>query len=262
MSENIQSANTASLSSFGRAFQEKLLQALLVDRSFAEQMLEVFDVNYLDLKYLKFLADKYFAYAKKYKVFPTLPLLVTIIRDELKVGTDVILRDQIVELLTRFKSNPDMGDLQYVKEKALEFCKKQALRAALEHAVDQIQAEKYESIVEEIKKAVMVGNSPALGHDFFEDYEARFTKLQRNAVPTGLEEIDKKEILNGGLGAGECGIIVGNAGGGKCTIPSTVICINYCAIIINNVSYKPWDKISTKRGLIYAKDIIESDELI
>jgi replicative DNA helicase len=62
---------------------------------------------------------------------------------------------------------------------------------------------------------VLVGTAPALGHDFFADYEARFTRLQRNCVPTGLDEIDRKEILNGGLGAGEIGVIVAATGVGK-----------------------------------------------
>ena len=52
----------------------------------------------------------------------------------MKVGTDVILRDQIIEYLQRMKANPDPGDLQFVKDKALDFCRKQALKAALHPA--------------------------------------------------------------------------------------------------------------------------------
>jgi replicative DNA helicase len=161
------------------------------------------------------LADRYFSYAKKYHVFPTLQLLVTIIKDELKTGTDSIIKDQIIDYLQRIRTNPDNGDLQYVREKSLDFCKKQALKKALEVAVDQIQAEKYESIVDGIKAAVMVGTAPQLGHDFFEDFESRFTKLQRNAIPTGFPELDKKEIFNGGLGSGELACVTAPTGVGK-----------------------------------------------
>jgi len=215
MSEQQAATNKVSFGSYGKSFQEKIMQALLSDRPWAEQLLEVFDVSYFELKYLQFLADRYFGHAKKYKVFPTLQLLVTIIRDELKTGTDVVLRDQIIDYLTRMRSNPDPGDLQYVKEKTLDFCRKQALKHALEAAVDQIQADKYEQIVEGIKKAVCVGTTPALGHEFFLDYEARFTRLQRNCVATGLDELDRRDILNGGLGAGEIGVIVAPTGVGK-----------------------------------------------
>jgi len=216
MSDNQIAVTTkASFGSSGKYFQEKILQALLFDKSFAEQTMEVFEVSYLEPKYLQFLAQQYFTYAKKYKVYPTMQLLVTIIRDELKTGTDVVIRDQIVDYLQRIRSNPDPGDLQHVKEKVLDFCKKQALKAAFEVAIDQMQAERYESIVEGIKKAVMVGTAPQLGHDFFVDYESRFTRLQRNAISTGLPELDKKDILNGGLGSGELGVVVAATGVGK-----------------------------------------------
>lgn len=211
----ISAARKATFGGYGKSFQEKVVQALLSDRQFAEQMLEVMDSSYFELKYLQFLAERYFGHAKKYKVFPTLQLLITIIRDELKVGTDAILRDQIIEYLTRMRANPDPGDLQYVKEKSLDFCRKQALKQALTDAVDQMQAEKYEQIVESIKKAVVVGTTPALGLEFFDDMESRFTLLQRNAVATGLDELDKKEVLKGGLGAGELGVIVAATGVGK-----------------------------------------------
>ncbi len=254
-------STTPTFGQYGKSFQEKILQALLSDRPWAEQMLEVFNVEYFDVKYLAFLADRYFGYAKKYKVFPTLQLLVTIIRDELKTGTDVVLRDQIIDYLTRMRSNPDPGDLQYVKEKTLDFCRKQALKHALENAVDQIQADKYEQIVEGIKKAVCVGTTPALGHDFFQDYEARFTRLQRNCVATGLDELDRRDILNGGLGAGEIGVIVAPTGVGKCSFSLSVICIRYAGIKINGRTYKPWDRVATQRGIVYARDVIETDEL-
>jgi len=200
---------------YGKSFQEKIMQALLTDWKFAEQMTEVFDSSYFELKYLQFLSDRYFSYSKKYKVFPTLQLLVTIIREDLKVGTDVILRDQIIDYLQRMKSNPDAGDLEFVREKSLDFCRKQALKAALENAVDQMQANKYESIVESIKKAVQVGTAPSVGHDFFNEMDSRWTLLKRDTIPTGIPDLDKKDILNGGSGKGELLCVVGGSGSGK-----------------------------------------------
>jgi replicative DNA helicase len=218
MSENLETQNNNGKSNFGtygKHFQECVMAGLLSDHRWGEQMMEVFDTDYFELKYLRFLAEKYFAYSKKYKVFPTLQLLVTIIRDDLKTGSDVLVRDQIIDFLTRIRANPMTNDLQYAKEKALDFCRKQALKHALETAVDQMQAEKYESIVETIKRAVTVGTAPAVGHDFFNEMDARFTKLKRDTIPTGIPEFDAKDILNGGSGKGELLCIVGNSGGGK-----------------------------------------------
>ena len=206
---------TSTLAQYGKHFQECVVQALLTDHVWAEQMTEVFDVNYFELKYLHFLAERYFTYVKKYKVFPTLPLLVTIIKDELKVGNDVALRDQVVDYLQRIRANSSANDLPYVKEKTLDFARKQALKLALETAVEQIQAEKYEAIVDGIRSAVMVGTVPQLGHDFFNDVEARFVQQKRETIPTGIDELDQKEVLNGGLGKKELSVIVGATGAGK-----------------------------------------------
>lgn len=202
---------------YGKAFQEKIMQALLVDHSWSEQMLEVFKPEYFELKYLRFLSDRHFKYAEKYKNFPTLQLLISIIRDDLKKGTDKALADQIVEYLTRMRSNPDPGDLEFVKDKSLDFCRKQALKEAMEKAIDLMEDEKYESIVEVMKKAVVVGTTPSMGHDFFDEThrESRFIEASRAAIATGIPELDVKEILNGGLGMGELGIVVAPTGVGK-----------------------------------------------
>lgn len=205
----------AHFAQYGKQFQEKIFQGLLSDHTWAAQMIEVMNPSFFDLKYLSYLTDKYFSYHVKYKTFPTLTLLVTIIKDDLSQGNDVILRDQIVEFLHRIKHNPDMGDLQYVKDKSLDFCKRQAFKEALEQAVELISTDKFESVVGLMKKAVAVGMPSSTGHDFFEDADARFVKIARRVCPTGLDRLDAADILQGGLGRGEIGVVTANTGVGK-----------------------------------------------
>ncbi len=254
-------ASTPTFGTYGKQFQEKIMQALLSDKRWAEQMTEVLDVSYFNLNYLHYLAEKYFSYSKKYKEFPTLQLLVTIIKDDLKNGTDILLRDQVIDYLQRVRLNPDPGDLPFVKEKSLDFCKKQALKVALEAAIDLASSEKYENIVDVIRKAVSVGTAPSLGHDFTEDLESRFVRIKRDCVPTGIVELDRRDILNGGLGRGELGVVCAATGVGKCSSSASRINVRYVGFEINGKLYKPWDKIKTLRGEIYARDAVESDEL-
>jgi KaiC/GvpD/RAD55 family RecA-like ATPase len=208
-------ASEALFKQYGKPFQEKIFQGLLTDHSWAAQMSEVMKANYFDLKYLSFLSDKYFKYHEKYKSFPTFSLLVSIIKDDLKDQNNAILKEQIIEYLTRMRSSPDIGDVAYVKDRSLDFCRKQALREALEKSVDLISGDKYDAVVELMRKAVSVGLPTSVGHDFFEDAEARFVKFDRQVCPTGLHALDEKSILNGGLGRGELGVVVANTGVGK-----------------------------------------------
>lgn len=200
---------------YGKNFQEKIFQGLLTDRTWATQMTEVMTPSYFELKYLEYLTDKYFAYYLKYKDFPTQQLLISIIRDDLREGKDTLLRDQIVDFLQRVRSNPDIGDLQYVKDKALDFCKKQAMKDALEKAVDLIATDNMDPVVDLMKQALSVGTPQSIGHDFFNDCETRFMRIKRVTIPTGLDLLDKQDVLNGGLGTGEIGVIIANTGVGK-----------------------------------------------
>ena len=202
-------------SKFGKPFQEKVFQSMLTDIHWSAQMIEVMSSDYFDLKYLSFLCERYYSYYNKYKTFPTLTILITIIKEDLSKSKDHVLRDQIIEYLHRMKTNPDVGDLQYVKDKSLEFCKRQAFRDALEQSVELIQTEKYESAINIMKEAISVGMPNTAGHNFFDDIEARFVQINRQVCPTGLDKIDSQDILRGGLGRGELGVIAANTGVGK-----------------------------------------------
>ena len=253
--------SSVSFGSYGKSFQEKIVQGLLTDRLWAEQMSEVINVDFFDLKYLKFLADRYFRYHQKYKDFPTLTLLVSIIRDDLKEGNDTVLRDQIIEYLQRIRHNPDMGDLEYVKEKSLDFCKKQAFRGALEKAVDLIQTDKFDSVMDLMKNALSVGTTPSIGHDLFEDMEARFVRVSRHPVATGIDALDKKGILNGGLGRGEIGVITAPTGVGK-----SHMLVNLGAAAVKkgkNVIHYTFELTENATGLRYDSNIcmIPSNEV-
>jgi replicative DNA helicase len=202
-------------SKYGKNFQEKVFQSMLSDRVWAAQMIEVMDPSFFDVKYLGFLCESYFAYYEKYKCFPTLQLLITIVKEKFQNNTDTILRDQIIEYLTRMKTNPDLGDIEYVKDKSLEFCKRQVFKEALEKSVQMIQTENYDSVLGIMKDAIAAGLPASQGHDFFEDMEARFVKINRQACPTGLSRLDEKDILRGGLGRGEIGVLTAPTGVGK-----------------------------------------------
>jgi len=254
MQSSIISEN-GSFSQYGKSFQEKIFQGLLTDHRWATQMYEVMRPDFFDVKYLAYLNDKYFLYYEKYKCFPTLPLLVTIIREDLGESSDVILRDQIVEFLYRIKMNPNMGDIEYVKDKSLDFCKRQAFKEALEKAVELIQTDKFDSVLELMKEAVSVGIPHSPGHDFFEDADARFIKVNRQVCPTGMPRLDAKDILNGGLGRGEIGVITANTGVGKSHF---LVALGVAAMKVGkNVLHYTYELSEIAVGLRYDSNLCE-----
>lgn len=207
----------ASFASHGKAFQEKVLQAMIKDKNWATQFIEVFDVEQcLEPAYLKVIADSYIEYYKKYKEYPSDELLRSVLKDRLDVQQkDIALWMQVVNFLERVNKNENLGDLPWVKEKSFTFCKQQRLKRALSKSVDIIQTDQYETVVEIIKEALAAGMASSPGHDYNNDIDARYSETFRNCVPTGIKELDDRKILNGGLGAGEIGIVVAPTGVGK-----------------------------------------------
>ena len=55
---------------FGKSFQENLCKLLVYDRPFCDQMQEILDTGFFELKYLQVFAKKLFDYKDKYKTHP------------------------------------------------------------------------------------------------------------------------------------------------------------------------------------------------
>jgi replicative DNA helicase len=202
---------------YDQVFQERVIQALLIDYSWAEQIHEIIKAEYFELEHYQYLVKRYYDYYNKYSTFPTIQILATILSENLKkgAGADEIILAQIVPLLKKIKKDPDLRDLPYVKEKALDFCKKQAMKEALIKSTELIISNSYDEVLEIMKKALIAGEESSQGHDFEEDQEARFTDTLRDPIPTGIERLDQPEVLNGGLGRGELGIFVAAPSVGK-----------------------------------------------
>lgn len=200
---------------FDKTFQEKIVQAMIADRSWAAQFAEVLDVNYFDHGYLKLIADRYVRYHLKFKEFPSQDLLRTLLIEDLKNDKDILHRQQVQAFLIKIAKNENPGDLPFVKERALEFCRKQRLQMALEKSVELIVDEDYDRVASVIKDALAAGTATTTGLVLNDDIDARYSETYRHTVPTGIAELDQKKILNGGLGGGELGVVVAPTGVGK-----------------------------------------------
>jgi replicative DNA helicase len=64
-----------------------------------------------------------------------------------------------------------------------------------------------------IESAMKAGADKNIGHEYKRDVESRYREDHRKIVPTPWSEIN--ELVQGGLGNGDLGLIFGNPGGGK-----------------------------------------------
>ena len=202
-----------SFSKFGKTFQEDLCHLILNDRTFADQMFEVLDLNFLELKHLRVFVSKIEEYRKKYGVHPTSNIMLSIIRTGLD-GEPESVKTRIREYYARVLANGETPQgADFIKDTALDFCKKQKLKEALIKSVELIKSSSFDEVSKVIDNALKLGSDNTLGYDYLADFEARFVKKARDPVTTGWRDID--EISKGGLGKGELGVVVAPTGAGK-----------------------------------------------
>ena len=196
---------------YGKAFQEGLVQLIFEDRAFADQITEVLDINFLELQYLQIFITKIVTYREKYSTHPSIDAMITMLRTELDAEEELVqkqVRDYFARIHTR-----EMGDVEYIKETALDFCRKQNLKEAMMRSVPLLQTCSFDEISKVINDALKLGSENNFGYDYMADFDVRFQPKHSNPLSTGWKDIDN--ITGGGLGKSELGVVIAPTGAGK-----------------------------------------------
>ena len=208
-------ATQEDFSKFGKSFQENLCKMILEDRPFSDQIGEILDVNFFELKYLQVFCKKIYDYKEKYNIHPSNDIMTTIIRTELR-GEEEILQKQTRDFFARIQVETTRVDgHEYIKETALDFCKKQKLKEAIGKSIKLLSknSTSFDEIRILINEALRLGADNNFGYDYLKDFEERFLAKSRNPASTGWDLVDK--IVDGGLGCGELGVCMAPTGAGK-----------------------------------------------
>lgn len=194
---------------YGAGFQTKLLAVLIKDRTYLQQIHDILDAKYFSSEANQWLAKTIVKYFNEYKSTPTLEVM----KMELDDTDDSMLKTTIVESLKDVIRQVDAEDLCYVKDRTLDFCKNQKLKAAILNSVQLLQSGQYDMIKGEIDEAMKAGADKNIGHEYIDQIEARFEYNSRRVTPTPWDVLNA--IMDGGLGKGEMGVFVAPAGIGK-----------------------------------------------
>ena len=211
MNNSSNSGEHVDFSRYGKSFQESLASLILNDRVFADQVQEVLETEYFELKYLQIFVQKIFEYKDKYKVHPSSKIMTTILRTELEDENEAV-KSQVRNFFARIY-NTEIEDVEFIKDTALDFCRKQVLKSAMIKSVKLLKSSSFDEISNVINTALKLGESSDFGYDYIKDFEQRFTLQARNPITTGWDEVDA--ICKGGLGKGELGVVIAPTGVGK-----------------------------------------------
>ena len=196
------------LNQYGPHFQIKVLSSLLTHKEFLVNIQDILSDEYFDNQAHKWIIKEVLRYYDKYHTTPSMDILKVEVK---KIDNEVLQLAVKEQLREAYQASEE--DLEYVQEEFTGFCKNQQIKKALMSSVDLLKAGDFDSIKTIISSALQAGNDKNVGHEYLKDLESRFREDARTTIPTPWTRIN--ELLQGGLGNGDFGLIFGNPGGGK-----------------------------------------------
>lgn len=198
----------------GFEYQQTLIKSIIEDKKYAEKILDILEPKYFENASFKFIVQNIKEFFVEYKRVPDYLNLTNKILSENAENLSTKIHIDTIESIKNQDLNPD-----YTKKSALNFCKQQNLRRVMKQAekiIDNGNFEEYDSLEGIFKKAIEIGKEDEPISDIFDDIEDALSENYRNPIPTGIVGIDN--LLKGGIGKGELGVILAPLGTGKTTI--------------------------------------------
>ncbi len=201
---------TNNLADFGHTFQIKILSSLMADTNFIAQIYDIFDESHFDNDSLKWIAKECKLYYDEYKQ----PITLDVFKVKVSEVHNDILKATIIETLKEVVRYLEAPDLEFIKDQALNFFKNQTLKNAIIESVEILENKgDFDTIKQLVDNALRAGAERNIGHEYIDDIEARYSEMARETVETPWDVLN--DLTQGGLAAGELGVIVAPAGIGK-----------------------------------------------
>jgi replicative DNA helicase len=216
---NTRSSMTKNFDYLGNTFQIQLLNQIIVDKEFAQSIVDVLEPTYFDNKYFRIIVQMVREYYGKYQSTPTFDTLEQITKAE--ISQELVLKI-ILDTLKQIQEAPFDGSV-FVQEKALKFCKQQELQKAMDKAqkiITQGDFESYDQVESMVREALQVGERETGLLDVFNGLDDVLNDDYRHPIPMGIAGIDR--LLKGGLAKGEIGVILAPTGVGKTTLMTKI----------------------------------------
>jgi replicative DNA helicase len=207
--------NRDTLKYLGLEYQRRLLNQLLTDRKFAENILDIVVPSLFEDPVLRvFVSEMVEAYDKDELALSFESLEIRLAS---KATSDIEQKTNLSHL--ELLRNMEVDDVYYIQDTAMRFFKQQNLKRALKDIdvlLDKGDLDEYYHAEELIKKALEAGDNKDDAVDVADNIDDVLSEDYRDPIATLIPGLDK--VMDGGLSRGELAIILAPMGVGKTTI--------------------------------------------
>lgn len=204
---------------FGETFQTNVFKGFITDLKFWKKMHGKLTPELFSKFHSRIfkLMDSYFG---KYDNLPSKEILTNLVEEQKDLVEGI--KEPIYNIISEIYNITDqVNHLQYYKDAIKDFIIDKSVYEAFMDSMDLFNAGKYKEISEKMSDAVKeVDIDENLGLDFLNCSDIIDNQLSTQTIETPFVGIN--EILSGGLGRKELGLILGGTGAGKSWIMQTI----------------------------------------
>ena len=211
--------NRENLGYLGEDFQYKLVHEFMDNHVFFEDLNSIIDQNMFTDPNLKTIVGIMKNYYEKYGNVPAYDNMGIELRELSRSEKE---KETYLAVLDKVKTTSTSG-VESTREKAEVFFRQQNIvRTANEilKIAEKGDDGQYDECVRLLDKAMAAGIHNDFGEGVFNHINETLSDDYRTPIPTGIDKID--EVLEGGLGKGELGVIIGPTSFGKTSLTTAM----------------------------------------
>lgn len=215
----MQPTDKNNLGYLGVPFQYNLVKTFFVDKAFFKDLSPVIDPKAFTEYFLQSVVGNMQKHYERYGLVPSFDTLGSMLSSSIR---NDIEREETLARLEELK-NLQVESVDYIKDQSTRFFKQQNIIKVANKILQIASAgedNQYEQCVELLQQTLNAGSRNELGSSVFDELSEVLSDDYRVAIPTGIGKLD--EALEGGLGKGELGLIIGSSGFGKTTLTTSI----------------------------------------
>lgn len=211
--------NRENLGYLGEDFQYKLVHEFMDNHVFFEDLNSIIDQNMFTDPNLKTIVGVMKNYYEKYGNVPAYDNMGIELRELSRSEKE---KETYLAVLDKVKTTSTSG-IESTREKAEVFFRQQNIVKTANEILkiaEKGEDDQYDKCVGLLNDAMTKGMHNDFGEGLFDHINETLSDDYRTPIPTGIDKID--EILEGGLGKGELGVIIGPTSFGKTSLTTAM----------------------------------------